>query len=177
MEGGSVEKSYLNWRQDDAFLNGAQAWPAALFPRATYHYFRDCGCVVCSLAVMLRHCGAETESDEGLFNPWVLNQRLIDCGAFDSAADLNLDCVGRLYALEYVGKLPCTADALAEVAASGAPCLVTVPGQNAEWHFTTLLRMLEGDAELYDPNVGKAWLSSYDGPSEIRVFRLVEGMG
>lgn len=170
-----MEKPYLNWRQDDAFLNQAQAWPAALFPRATYHYFRDCGCVVCALAVMLRHCGAETESDEKLFNPWVLNQRLIDCGAFDSAADLQLECVGRLYALEYVGKVPCTADALAGLASSGALCLVTVPGKKAKWHFTALLRVLEDDAVLYDPNVGKARLSSYDGPLEIRVFRFTEG--
>ena len=173
MEG--MAQPYLNWRQDDARVNQAEAWPASRFPDATYHYFRDCGCLVCALAVMLRRCSLETESDEDLFNPWTLNQRLVDCDAFDSAADLELESVSRLYPLEYVGKVPCTHDALAKVATDGSPCLVAVPGKKASKHFTTLLRVLEDDAEIYDPLVGVARLSSYDRPHELRVFRFAEG--
>ncbi len=173
MEG--MVQPYLRWRQDDARLNQAEAWPTSSFPNATYHYFRDCGCLVCALAVMLRHCSLEKESDEGIFDPWVLNQRLVDCGAFDSAADLELESVGRLYPLEYVGKVPCTHDALAKVATDGSPCLVAVPGKKASKHFTTLLRVLKSDAKIYDPLEGVARLSSYDQPHELRVFRFAEG--
>ena len=170
-----MEQSYLDWRQDDARLNRAEAWPASRFPDATYHYFRDCGCLVCALAVMLRHCSAETETDEALFDPWVLNQRLVECGAFDSSADLELDRIGRLYPLEYVGEVPYARDELAKAARDGSPCLVTVPGNRARRHFTTLLRVLGDDALVYDPLCGTARLGSYDRPCEIRVFRFTEG--
>ena len=162
--------SYLDWKQDDARLNRAEAWPASLFPDATYHYFRDCGCLVCALAVMLRHCGAEEEEDEGLFNPWVLNARLINCGACDSAADLELGGVNRLYPLEYAGSVPYSWDALAMTVERGLPCLVAVPGNKAAKHFTTLLDVLEDDAVLFDPSCGERRLSSYDLVCEIRVF-------
>ena len=167
--------SYLDWRQDDVCLNRTEAWPAVLFPDATYHYFRDCGCLVCALAVMLRHYGAEAETNDALFNPWVLNQRLIACEAFDSAADLELNHIDRLYPLEYVGQMPYTRSALARIAKSGSPCLITVPGKKAKRHFTTLLHVLEDDAVLYDPVCGEARLGTYNRVCEIREFRFARG--
>ena len=167
-------RSYTNWRQDDARLNQAEAWPASLFPDAEYRYFRDCGCLVCALAVMLRHCAAETESDEALFNPWVLNQRLIDCNAFSSEADLELEHLRRLYPLEYLGSTPYVWDALLDATHRGFPCLVTIPGRKAARHFLAVLHVLNKNAVLYDPSAGETMLSSYDRLCEIRTFRFTE---
>ncbi len=90
---------------------------------------------------MLRHTGFETETDESLFDPWILNRRLIECGAFTPAADLELSEISRLYPLEYAGRAAYSRDALTRTADSGQPCLVTVPGVNAPRHFTALLRL------------------------------------
>lgn len=165
-----MERTYATWRQDDAFLNACEAWPATLFPDAEYHYFADCGCLVCALAVMLLHCSVETELDEERFNPWILNQRLIDCGAFSSAADLDLEAISRLYPLEYRESVPFSMLALAQRADQGWPCLITVPGKLAERHFTTFLGMRGDDAVVYDPVCGERLLSSYKRVCEIRVF-------
>jgi hypothetical protein len=120
---------------------------------------------------MLRHYGIEDEADEDLFNPWVLNKRLIDCGVFSPEADLELSDISRLYPLEYLGETPYSREALVQVAERGLPCLVTVPGNNAALHFTTLLETLRDDAVVYDPACGKMKLSSYDRVCEIRAFQ------
>ena len=164
-------QAYGNWLQDDPLFNLSEAWPASLFPAAEYRYFKDCGCLVCALAVMLRHCGIEGEEDEALFNPWVLNQRLIECGAFTPEADLELSDIGRLYPLEYLGAVPYSREALAQIAEYGRPCLVTVPGDKATMHFTALLQMLPDDAMVFDPCCGENLLGTYDRVFEIRVFR------
>ena len=164
-------QAYRNWRQGDPCLNQSEAWPASLFPAAEYRYFRDCGCLVCALAVMLRHYGIEREADESLFNPWILNQRLIDCGAFSPEADLELYDISRLYPLEYLGEAPYSREVLVQVAEGSLPCLITVPGDHADVHFTTLLQVLPHDAEVFDPLCGEKRLGSYDRICEIRAFR------
>ena len=165
-----MTRAYRDWRQDDPRFNQAEAWPASLFPAAEYRYFRDCGCLVCALAVMLRHYGVEKEVDESLFNPWVLNERLIGCGAFSPEADLELSDINRLYPLEYLGETPFSWQALAQVAESGLPCLVTVPGCKITLHFTTLLEPLPDDAIVFDPLCGEKKLGSYERACEIRLF-------
>ena len=166
-----MDNAHQNWRQDDPRFNQAPAWPAEQFPNAEYRYFRDCGCLVCALAVMLRHGNIEKEEDERLFNPWILNERLICCGAFDTEADLELSDISRLYPLEYLGELPYSRSTLAHIAASNLPCLITVPGTNATLHFTALLHLTEDDAVVFDPCCGKRNLSSYKRIYEIRPFR------
>lgn len=166
-----MNREYLDWRLDDPRLNHTEAWLADRFPAAKFRYFRECGCLVCALAVMLRHHGIEETEDEDRFNPWILNTRLIDCGAFDAAADLELLDIRRLYPLEYLGDMPYSWEALARAAEQGLPCLITVPGKNAELHFTTLCRMLEDDAVVYDPCCGERRLSTYDEICEIRTFK------
>ena len=166
-----MNQSYKKWRQKDPQINREEAWPASQFPDADYHYFRDCGCLVCALAVMLRHYDIEKEEDENLFDPWILNKRLIDCGAFSSAADLELSAVNNLYPLEYLGTVPYSRTALVQIVKSGLPCLITVPGVNADRHFTVLCELLQDDAIVFDPICGEKRLSAYDRICEIRVFR------
>ena len=126
---------------------------------------------------MLRHYGVEEEADEDLFNPWVLNQKLIDCGAFTPEADLELSYINRLYPLAYLGEEPYSRETLVRFAEGGLPCLVTTPGDNADAHFTTLLQVLPDDAVVYDPLFGEKKLSSYDRIYEIRVFQNAQVVG
>lgn len=167
-----MRRGYTAWRQDAPWLNRAEAWPASLFPEAEYRYFRDAGCLVCALAVLLRDCGLERESDEAVFNPWVLNERLVECGAFSPEADLELADVGRLYPLEYLTAVPYTRGNLVRLAGHDVACLVTVPGEKAARHFTTLLEVAEDDALVYDPICGERKLSSYERVCSIRPFYI-----
>jgi hypothetical protein len=165
-----MDQTYMTWLQKDLNLNLAEAWPEERFPDAEFRYFRDAGCLVCALAVMLRHFGIEQTADEGLFNPWILNQRLIDCGAFSPAADLELSRINRLYPLEYLGAVPYSGNALSWFAKNGSLCLITVPGDKTDCHFTTLLELLSDDAIVFDPICGEKRLSMYERLCEIRVF-------
>ena len=165
-----MDQTYMTWLQTDPGLNRAEAWSAEQFPDAAYRFFRDAGCLVCSLAVMLRHCGVEQAADDCPFDPWILNQWLIGCGAFSPAADLELAYISRLYPMEYLGALPYSEDALVRAGASGLPCLVAVPGEKAARHFTALLELLPEDAIVFDPICGEKRLSTYDRICELRVF-------
>lgn len=166
-----MDRTYRKWRQTDTCFNRLQAWPAQQFPLAEHHMFRDCGCLVCSLAVMLRHHNIEKTADENQFNPWILNRRLIDCGAFSPEADLELEDIRKLYPLEYLGALPYSREELMRIAEKSFPCLITVPGKNSENHFLALYQVLDDDAAVYDPLCGERKLSSYEKVREIRVFR------
>lgn len=174
--GRALDTAYRNWRQTDPRYNQAPAWPAVQFPEATFHFFKDCGCLVCALAMMLRHYGIEKTTDESLFNPWILNQRLIDCEAFYPTANLELARIERLYPLEYRGAVPYARDTLAQLAQDGLPCLITVPGVNASRHFTALYALTEDDALVMDPLSGERRLSSYEWVHDIRVFRPCEAV-
>ena len=168
-----TERTYIRWRQTEPRFNRVEAWPAERFPNVDYRYFRDCGCLVCALAVMLRHSGTEKEEDESLFDPWILNKRLIDCGAFTPAADLELSCISRLYPLEYVGPIPYTREALVRIMERGLPCLVTVPGEHGARHFTAPLFTMPDDVIVFDPLIGERRLNAYKRICEIRVFQSV----
>lgn len=168
-----MNELYLNWRQTDPRFNKAEAWPAQQFPDAEFRFFRDAGCLICALAVMLRHAGLEKEPDESLFNPRILNKRLIDCGAFTPAADLELSAIDRLYPIDYLGAVPYSEDALDQAEQNGLSCLITVPGKNADRHFLALLHLLSSDAIVYDPLCGEKTLSSYNQVCEIRMFRHI----
>ena len=165
-----MPQTYLEWLQTDPCFNRVEAWSEEQFPAASYRFFRDAGCLVCSLAVMLRHYGIEPAVQEGSFDPWILNRRLIECDAFSPAADLELSRINRLYPLEYLGAVPYSGNALKRFAENGFPCLITVPGEKAERHFTALLAMLPDDAIVFDPVRGEKRLSTYELLCEIRLY-------
>ena len=168
-----MDKAYLHWRQNDPRFNQTEAWPRSLFPKAEYTFFRDAGCLVVALAVMLRYYDIEQTADENLFNPWTLNKELINSGAFDSAADLELRFISRLYPLEYLGSADYSEDTLRHIMERGWPCLITVPGKNADRHFTTFLSM-QPDVTVFDPICGERKCGTYDRLFDIRVFRKQE---
>ena len=169
--GTNMQQTYMAWLQTEPRFNRAEAWSAEQFPAASYRFFRDAGCLVCSLAVMLRHYGIETSAQEDLFDPWILNRRLIECGAFSPAADLELSRINRLYPLEYLGAVTYSGNALNRFAENGLQCLITVPGEKADRHFLALLTLLPDDAIVFDPACGEKRLSMYERICEIRAFR------
>lgn len=165
------DRSYINWRQDDPRFNEREAWPKEDFPDAGYHYFRESGCLVCSLAIMLRHTGIERETDESRFNPWILNQKLIEIGAFDPEADLELEDIPKMYPVSYLGEVPYSLEKMRRYSDEPYACLITVPGKKAAEHFTAFYRLLEEDVIVTDPLCGLQRLSQYEKVNAIRVFR------
>lgn len=162
-----MKADYEDCLQTNPRLNLQEAWPASRFPDAEYRYFRDCGCLVCALTVLLRHGGVE----DAAIDPWILNHRLIACGAFTAAADLELDRIGRLYPLEYLGAVSYSGEDLSRAVEDGMLCLITVPGIHAENHFTALLTVTADDALVFDPLYGEKHLTEYARVCGIRLFR------
>ena len=165
------EQNYRSWRQADPGYNQEEAWPASLFPGADFHYFKECGCLVTSLAIMLRHYGIETETDESRFNPWILNQRLIKAGAFTRYANLQIKRIDRLYPLDYIGPIPYSREAVVSASQEGSPFLVAVPGVRGERHFIVPDYLTEDDLAIIDCAWHKKYLSAFDRIMEIRLFR------
>ena len=168
-----MDDNYINWRQDDPRYNVEPAWDAESFPDANYRFFHECGCFVCALAIMLRHNSIEKETDESRFNPWILNQRLIEIGAFDSYADLEIEDIPKLYQVEYLGDFPYSREIMEKYAGKDFACLITVPGQRAAEHFTAFYELLDDDVLVIDPIRGKRRLSEYERVYSIRVFRII----
>ncbi|MCR4611746.1 MAG: hypothetical protein K5644_07590 [Lachnospiraceae bacterium] len=165
---------YMDWIQTNRNFNDKEAWSKEKFPDASYRYFEDAGCLVCSLAVMLRHYGIEKMNLGRRFNPWILNERLIECGAFSSAADLDLNYISRIYPLEYLGEIPYSYNELLKCVKRNLMCLITVPGEKAKRHFMTLLELNSyQDATVFDPMYGIKSIITYKRICEIRVFRIV----
>ena len=163
--------AYKKWKQTDSEFNKEEAWTSQLFPDAKFRYFSDCGCVVTSLAIMLRHFGLEPETDPEKFNPWILNELLIRCEAFTKSADLIIRNISRIYPLEYVGTTPYSKETVEELLKSGNPFLITVPGTNAPRHFIVPDCLMNGDLKIIDCYGDNQYISDYNTVYDLRVFR------
>ena len=162
--------AYRTWTQADPRFNREEVWPLELFPKSTFHTFKGSGCLITSLAIMLRHFGIEKEEDEEKFNPLILNKRFIEHGAFDECADLDIKYINRLYPLEYKGDAPYTHELMVEALSSGEPFLVTVPGVHATHHFIVPDHLDGDDLSIIDCAWGKGHLSEFDSVCQIRLF-------
>lgn len=165
------ELNYSCFLQNEPRYNDKEAWPAESFPTAQYRYFREAGCLVCSLAFMLRYHEIEKEADTDVFNPWILCEKLIGINAFSPAADLEITAVNRLYPLRYLGVIEYSGENLADAVKKGYACLITVRGCNGPVHFIALEELTEKDAVVFDPKAGSRLLSDYEEAFQIRLFR------
>ena len=165
---------YLSWNPKNPCYNKEEAWPASLFPEAEYHYFHECGSLLCALAILLRHHGFEKENDEALFNPWILNQRLTDCGAFSPAADLHLHLVSRLYPLDYYGFITFHPGILEDLGRNKWLCLFLVQKEGGGRSFAAL-HSISGvsseDVSVIEPGAGVRRLSDYKKVYDLRLFQ------
>ena len=161
---------YRTWKQADERYNEEAAWPSSEFPDAEYHYFREAGCLVLALAIMLRHFGIENEPDESKFNPYILNERLKEVGAFLPNADLMLDYISKLYPLEWVGFTHYTTAKMKSYYGTHQPFLITVPGVNAANHFIIPDIMTDGNLKVIDNAFHKEWITDYEKVYNIYIF-------
>lgn len=169
-----TEIDYRDFLQNDPRYNEKKAWTEEKFPDAQYRYFCEAGCLVCSLAFLLRYHEIEKETDTKVFNPWILCEKLIGIGAFDSAADLEITAVSRLYPVGYLGVAEFSEEVLSEAAENGYACLLTVRGKNGPLHFIAMEKLTDDDAIVFDPKSGKRYLSEYSEIRQIRMFRLTD---
>lgn len=160
--------------QNNPRYNEREAWTAERFPDAQYHYFRDSGCLVCSLAFLLRYHGFEKETNTDIFNPWTFCERLIENQAFSPGADLEIAAVSRLYPIGYLGVIDYSREALIDSVRSGYACLIVVRGKNGPFHFIVLEELTEDDAIVFDSKAGQRYLSEYAEVYQIRLFRRTE---
>ena len=163
---------YREWTQLSEKFNKTEAWQEDLFPDAEYRFMKEAGCLIVPLAIRLRSFGIETEDDEELFNPMILNERLIEVGAFDSAADLYLNYINKLYALDYIGPMGYSDKCLQMLIQRGNPFLICVPGVRGDKHFVAFDGFCEdGDIAILDPAQRAERLSDYETVLDLRVFR------
>lgn len=165
---------YRDFLQTDPRYNEKEAWTEEKFPYAQYRYLREAGCLICSLAFLLRYHEIEKETDINVFNPWILCEKLIGIKAFLPSADLEIAAVSRLYPIGYLGVVSYSREALLDAAENGYICLMTVSGNNGPVHFIALEELTESDAVVFDPKEGIKYLSEYDRPYQIRLFRITD---
>ena len=165
---------YRTWRQADPRYNEVDAWPEDIFPKAEFRRFKQSGCLITSLAIMLRHYNLEKETSEDLFNPLILNSKLIENNVFDEYADIDLANLKNIYPLEYIGGIPYSYEAMIDAYTSGEPFLITVPGVNAENHFVVPDHPIDGDMAIIDCAWGKERLSEFEIVKQLRLFKLTE---
>ena len=165
------QNNYRNWRVDDPRFNEKEAWPSSMFPEADYHYFRDCGNIICAVAMMLRHNHIEEEVDEDKFNPFILNERLIKCHAFFPNADLNLFHINRLYPIEYYDKVPYEREILEGLVRIGSYCIIAAESDDGREACLVLDSLTREDVKVIDTRRGDRLLSEYKAVHYIRYFR------
>lgn len=65
----TASNDYTQWRQSDSEWNQEEAWPASQYPNASMRWMRQAGCLVTSVAMLLRHYNVVVTSDVNAFNP------------------------------------------------------------------------------------------------------------
>lgn len=132
------------WKQYDIILNEKAAWEKEKFPNAQYHYFKECGCFVTSIANLLIKYNLESNS----FSPWTLNEKLKKIGGFSDAADLYANAIEKLYPINYCGREKYTKERALELLDKGYACILVVRGVNYPLHYV----LMDSKTEVSDPN-------------------------
>ena len=160
-----ASNDYTQWRQSDPEWNQAEAWPASQYPNASMRWMRNAGCLVTSVAMLLRHYGVVTTTDVNSFNPWICNNALKAAGAFTSAADMYWDGVKKAYpGFVYVGQKSYSKATLASLYSQGYACIV---GVNNNGHYVAVKSANSSGAVIMDPGWGYTSLSSFSSVNTI----------
>lgn len=172
----AASDDYTTWKQGDAAWNQTEAWPKSDYPKATLRKMSQAGCVVTSIAMLLRHYHVVTESDVNQFNPWTVNNQLKANGCFDSAADLLWDTVERAFpGFSYAGSKSYSLSALTELYNSGYACLVKVNGSGGYNHYVAVRSVNGSTVTIMDPGSNATDLSSYKTRHSIYYFSVSGG--
>ena len=161
----TASNDYTQWRQGDPEWNQAEAWPADEYPNASMRWMRNAGCLVTSVAMLLRHYGVVTATDVNSFNPWICNNALKAAGAFTSGADMYWDGVRKAYpGFVYVGQKSYSKETLASLYSQGYACIV---GVNGNGHYVAVKSANSSGATIMDPGWGYTSLSSFSSVNTI----------
>ena len=165
----AASNDYTQWRQGDAAWNQAEAWPASQYPSATMRYMSQAGCLVTSIAMLLRHYNVVTDSNVNNFNPWICNEELKAAGAFTAAADLKWAEVKNAFpGFVYQGCVGYSASQLVSLYNQGYACIVAV---NGEGHFVAVNNASNSsNITIMDPGWGYTSLSNFGSVNTIYYF-------
>lgn len=173
----AASSDYTTWKQGDSAWNQTEAWPRSQYPNATLRKMSQAGCVVTSLAMLLRHYNVVTDSDVNRFNPWTVNEKLKENGCFDGAANLIWNKVESAYpGLKYAGSKTYSLDTLSSLYNSGYACLVKVSGSGGYYHFVAVRSVNGSTVMIMDPGSNATNLSAYKNRYQI-IYFSVSGNG
>lgn len=159
---------YTQWKQYDPEWNQAEAWIWQEYPDATIHTMRGAGCLVTSIAMLLRHYDVIENVDLDAFNPWICNETLKAAGAFNSEADLIYGYVENAYpGFVYQDCIDYDLSALKNLMDDGYACIVKVSGRQ---HYVAVNTIVDDDVVIMDPGSDATSLSAYGGGSYILYF-------
>ena len=166
----AASNDYTTWRQSDPAWNKTEAWPASQYPNATLRYMSQAGCLVTSIAMLLRHYNVVTDSNVNSFNPWVCNEKLKSAGAFNSAADLVWGSIENAYSgFKYAGSTSYSASKLYDLYKQGYACIVAV---NNYGHYVAVKSASSSGSVIMDPGWGYTSLSSFRSINSIFYFSV-----
>lgn len=162
---------YTRWKQYDPEWNQAEAWPQWAYPGASLRTLGAGGCLVTSIAMLLRHYDVIAETDLNAFNPWICNEALKAAGAFDSEADLIYAYVENAYpGFSYQGWTGYDLPTLKSLMNDGYACIVQVSGSGGWYHYVAV-NTIDGDnIVIMDPGSEATSLSAYGAAHAILYF-------
>ena len=131
---------------------------------------RQAGCLVTSIAMLLRHYNVVTDSNVNNFNPWICNEALKSAGAFNSAADLYWGSVSKAYPnFTYVGSTSYSQSQLVSLYNQGYACIVAVNGNG---HYVAVRSASSSsNITIMDPGWGYTSLSSFSSVNAIYYYK------
>ncbi len=165
-----ASNDYTQWKQGDAEWNQAEAWPSSQYPSATSRMMKDAGCVVTSLAILLRHHNVITSSDVHTFNPWICNEELKKVSAFNKSADLIWADVNKAYpGFELVDyRTNYSFSTIERLYREGYACIINVGG-----HYVALKNVEGATVNIMDPGYSnRPTLASYSNPLTIIYYKV-----
>lgn len=164
----AASNDYTTWKQGDQEWNKKEAWPKSKYPRASETTMKGGGCVVTSIAMLLRQYNVVTEQDVKKFNPWILNESLKEKGCFDSGANIYWGRVGKVYnSFQYVGDIPYSLSKLTELYKKGYACVI----EARSYHYVALRSVNGKNVAIMDPGYFINDLSGYKNPRRIHYYK------
>jgi len=161
---------YTKWKQYDPEWNQSEAWPAWQYPYATERMMSGAGCLVTSIAMLIRHYNVIVD-DVDNFNPWICNETLKAAGALDAAADLIWTNVAKAYpGFVYEGSTYYNISTLQDLMNQGYACVVQVSGSGGYYHYVAVNSINGNDVYIMDPGSDATNLSYYGSVYTIHYF-------
>ena len=165
---GTASNDYTQWKQGDSAWNQQEAWPASQYPGASMRWMSQAGCVVTSIAMLLRHYNVITTSDVNQFNPWICNERLKSASAFTSEADLYWGKVQNAFpGFVYAGLEGYSLSSLQTLYNQGYACIVKASSS----HYVAVRSVSGSNVTIMDPGYNRTSLSAYSSPSQIVYYK------